>query len=255
MKTSTTRNSKTIEKICAVVIALLVWHIIATALGQEILLVSPIRVIQQLSVLCVEKQFWQSVGFTLGRIVVGFLTALVLGTILGIIAARVHTVEVLLWPYVAVIKASPVASFIILCLIWTGSENLSVIISFLIVLPVVYTNILQGMKATDQKMLEMAKVYELGTWKCIKYIYIPGLKPYFTAACSIAVGMSWKSGTAAEVIGIPGGSIGEKLYKAKVYLSSADLLAWTVTIIIISVLCEKLVLWLINRFYVMWEKR
>ncbi|MBR4755180.1 MAG: ABC transporter permease subunit, partial [Lachnospiraceae bacterium] len=179
----------------------------------------------------------------------GFLSALITGTILGVIAASVHILEVLLWPYMAVIKASPVASFIILCLIWTSSDNLSVIISFLIVLPVVYTNILQGMKATDKKMLEMASVYRLSTSKTIKYIYIPALKPFFTAACSIAVGMSWKSGTAAEVIGIPGGSIGEKLYKAKVYLSSADLLAWTLVIIVISVLCEKLVILLVRKFY------
>ena len=248
MKTSII-NSKQIEKVCAIVIALLVWHLAAVALGQEILLVSPIRVIQQLSVLCREMSFWQSILFTLSRITGGFLSALIMGTILGVIAARVHILEVLLWPYMAVIKASPVASFIILCLIWTSSDNLSVIISFLIVLPVVYTNILQGMKATDKKMLEMASVYRLSTWKTIKYIYIPALKPYFTAACSIAVGMSWKSGTAAEVIGIPGGSIGEKLYKAKVYLSSADLLAWTLVIIVISVLCEKLVILLVRKFY------
>ena len=248
MKTSII-NSKQIEKVCAIVIALLVWHLAAVALGQEILLVSPIRVIQQLSVLCREMSFWQSILFTLSRITGGFLSALIMGTILGVIAARVHILEVLLWPYMAVIKASPVASFIILCLIWTSSDNLSVIISFLIVLPVVYTNILQGMKATDKKMLEMASVYRLSTWKTIKYIYIPALKPFFTAACSIAVGMSWKSGTAAEVIGIPGGSIGEKLYKAKVYLSSADLLAWTLVIIVISVLCEKLVILLVRKFY------
>ena len=248
MKTSII-NSKQIEKVCAIVIALLVWHLAAVALGQEILLVSPIRVIQQLSVLCREMSFWQSILFTLTRITGGFLSALITGTILGVIAARVHILEVLLWPYMAVIKASPVASFIILCLIWTSSDNLSVIISFLIVLPVVYTNILQGMKATDKEMLEMASVYRLSTWKTIKYIYIPALKPYFTAACSIAVGMSWKSGTAAEVIGIPGGSIGEKLYKAKVYLSSADLLAWTLVIIVISVLCEKLVILLVRKFY------
>ncbi|MBR5337590.1 MAG: ABC transporter permease subunit [Lachnospiraceae bacterium] len=254
MKTSIT-NSKIIEKIGAVVIALFLWHILAIALGQEILLASPIRVISQLGILCLEKQFWQSVVFTMSRIIIGFMTAFICGTLLGVAAARIRIIEVLLWPYVAVIKAAPVASFIILCLIWTTAANLSVIISFLIVLPVVYTNILQGMKATDRKMLEMARVYELSTCKCIKYIYLPALKPYFLAACSIAAGMAWKSGTAAEVIGIPGGSIGEKLYKAKVYLSSADLLAWTVVIIILSVICEKLLILLVRWLYEVLEKR
>ena len=98
MKTSII-NSKQIEKVCAIVIALLVWHLAAVALGQEILLVSPIRVIQQLSVLCREMSFWQSILFTLTRIVAGFLSAMIMGTILGVIAARVHILEVLLWPY------------------------------------------------------------------------------------------------------------------------------------------------------------
>ena len=81
------------------------------------------------------------------------------------------------------------------------------------------------------------------------YVYLPQIKPYLLSACSIGLGLSWKAGIAAEVIGIPDGSIGERLYEAKVYLSSADLFAWTVVVILISVLFEKLVMLLLKKSY------
>ena len=59
--------------------------------------------------------------------------------------------------------------------------------------------------------------------------------------------MSWKAGVAAEVIGVVGGSIGEKLYEAKIYLQTGDLLAWTVVIVALSALFERAVLALLRR--------
>ena len=140
------------------------------------------------------------------------------------------------------IKSVPVASFIILCLIWLSSGSLSVFISFLMVLPIVYTNMLQGIQSTDSKLLDMAHVFRMSWFRKLRYIYIPHLKPYLMSACSVSIGLAWKAGIAAEVIGIPDGSIGEKLYEAKVYLDSADLFAWTFVIVFVSVIFEKLFL-------------
>lgn len=117
------------------------------------------------------------------------------------------------------------------------------------VLPVVYSNVLQGIKTTDMKLLEMAKVFRVTPVKKALYIYLPHLKPYILSACSVSLGLSWKAGIAAEVIGIPTGSIGEKLYQAKVYLSTPDLFAWTVVIIVISILFEKLFTFSLSKLY------
>ena len=139
-------------------------------------------------------------------------------------------------------KATPVASFIILVLIWVPSRNLSVVISFLMVLPVIYTNVLNGIQSTDGKLLEMAEVFDVSPWRRIKYIYMSSVLPYFRAGCSLGLGLCWKAGVAAEVIGIPAGSIGEKLYEAKVYLETPDLFSWTIVIIILSIAFEKIFL-------------
>ena len=154
----------------------------------------------------------------------------------------------LLAPAMAAVKATPVASFIILVLIWVPSRNLSVVISFLMVLPVIYTNVLNGIQDTDGQLLEMAGVFRVSRWKRIRYIYLSSVLPFFRAGCSLGLGLCWKAGVAAEVIGIPQGSIGEKLYEAKVYLETPHLFAWTVVIIILSILFEKVFLFLTDLF-------
>ena len=188
------------------------------------------------------------------RIASGFLLALAAGSLLAIIAGRYSFAEMILWPFIATIKSVPVASFIILCLIWLSSKNLSVFISFLIVLPIIYQNTLQGIKSTDKKLLEMAAVFRIGLFRRLKYIHIPNIKPYLISACSVSIGMSWKAGIAAEVIGIPDGSIGKRLYEAKIYLNSGDLFAWTTVIVAISIAFEKLFLFLLKKAYVLLEK-
>lgn len=243
-----------VEKAAAIVFALAVWQTGAMLLNKKLLLVTPIAVAQRLVSLCVEAGFWQTVAFSFARIVLGFFLALVTGCTLAAIAGRLHFIEVVLWPFIHVIKSVPVASFIILCLIWLSSRNLSVFIAFLMVLPIIYTNMLQGIKSSDPGLLEMTKLFRVGWLKKLKYIYLPQIKPYLLSACTISIGMSWKAGVAAEVIGIPDGSIGERLYEAKVYLSSADLFAWTVVVILISILFEKMFLYILNRLYVRLEK-
>lgn len=243
-----------LEKTAAVVFALVVWQIGAMLLGKDLLLVSPIAVAQRLFSLCAEADFLSAIGFSFTRIVSGFLLALAAGSVLAVIAGRFHLAEVIFWPFMAAIKSVPVASFIILCLIWLNSRSLSVFIAFLMVFPIVYTNMLQGIKSTDNKLLEMAGLFRVGWLKRMKYIHLPQLKPYLISACSVSIGLSWKAGAAAEVIGIPDGSIGEKLYEAKVYLSTSDLFAWTAIIVIISIAFEKLFLLLLQRLFVRLER-
>lgn len=238
-----------IEKSASVLFAIALWQIGAMALKKEILLASPVTTAGRLFSLIFEPDFWGAVSFSFFRIILGFALSLAAGIILAVISSRFHIAEVLLWPFITVIKSTPVASFIILCLVWLSSMNLSVFISFLMVLPVVYSNVLQGIKTTDIKLLEMARVFRVTPVKKALYIYLPHLKPYILSACSVSLGLSWKAGIAAEVIGIPTGSIGEKLYQAKVYLSTPDLFAWTVVIIVISILFEKLFTFSLTKLY------
>lgn len=237
------------EKFAAVAAALVLWQLASMIIGEEVLLVSPLKVLVRLSELIFEKEFYNAVAFSFIRITLGFVLAVVMGTIFATAAYRWHWAETMLWPYMSVIKATPVASFIILCLIWLNSSSLPIFISFLMALPIIYTNMLAGFKNTDNKLLQMAEIFRFSFKKKLVYIYLPNIKPYFISACSVALGLTWKAGIAAEIIGIPDGSMGEMLYNAKLYLATADLFGWTVTIVCVSILFEKLFMKLINKIF------
>ena len=95
----------------------------------------------------------------------------------------------------------------------------------------------------------MARVFHMPALKKVRFIYVPALMPYLVSGCKTALGMSWKSGIAAEVIGIPDTSIGEQLYYSKLYLDTAGLFAWTFVIVVVSAVFEQLFLFLLKRFW------
>lgn len=234
------KTKQRIGKISAVLLALIFWQLAAMTIHQNIVLVTPIAVAKRMATIWQVEGFATSIWFTFYHIVAGFFLGLLLGLILATLAAKWSWIETLLWPFMVTVKTVPVASFVIIGLIWLSSKNLSILISFLVVLPVVYQNMLTGIRSVDPKLMEMATVFRMPWYKRLQYIVLPNVKPYLVTACSITTGMAWKAGVAAEIIGVPKHSIGQMLYYAKIYIDTDDLLAWTVIIVILSVAFEKL---------------
>lgn len=233
--------------------ALLLWQIAAMVIDLKIVLVTPVEVIERLGSIWREEGFFSSLWFSFRHIAEGFLLGLIFGIFFAVLAGRFKLIETMLWPFMVTVKTVPVASFVVICLIWMKTESLSVFISFLIVLPVVYGNILEGIKSEDKGMKELAKVYRMPLLRRTAYVHLPQLKPFIMAACSTSLGMAWKAGVAAEIIGTPAGSVGKQLYYAKIYLDTDDLLCWTLVIVIVSVIFEKLFMLLLRRAYMRLE--
>lgn len=233
---------------------ILMWQMGACLVDNRILLVGPLETLRALGEQALRGSFWLTVGTSLLRIGAGFAAGLVLGLLLAAVSGGFSLAEEVLAPVMSLLKAIPVASFVVLFLIWWRSGVLATAVSFCIVLPNIYVNTLEGIRHVDKGLLEMAKVLRIPAWNRFFYIYRPALKPYLDSAIRISVGMSWKSGVAAEVIGVPALSVGEQLYLSKIYLDTAGVLAWTVVTILASVVCEKAVLALWRRFQ-RWEPR
>lgn len=231
------------------------WQLASVAVGSRVVLVGPAEVARRLAELVLEADFWVSVGLSLGRVAMGFGLAVVAGVALAAWASRSRVVEGLLAPLVGAVKAAPVASFVVLLLMWVPSRRLSVAVSFLMAFPILYTNVLAGVRQTDPALLEMADVFGVSGWARVRTVYAAQVVPYLRAGLSLAMGLSWKSGIAAEVIGLPAPSIGIHLYDAKVYLDTPDLLAWTVVIVALSVGLEALLGRLLDWAQARWEAR
>ncbi len=220
---------------------LAVWQVAAIVVDQEILLVTPAGALGRLAELVVTGDFWVTVWHSFARIAGGFATAVLAGVLAAAAAAASRVVDALLTPALTAIRTTPVVSFIILVLIWASSGELAFVISFLMVLPITYTTVLEGIRQRDRALLEVATVFRVPFWRRLPAMDVPAVLPYLTASCRVGVGLAWKSGIAAEVIGLADGSIGERLYQAKVFLETADLFAWTAVIIALSFGFERAV--------------
>lgn len=243
---------KYLRKYVIVLAWILVWHIVAVVVDNSILMATPGQVMAELSSMLGNPGFYLTVGLSLLRIGCGFLAGFAAAVLLAVLSRGFPLFEETVSPVMTLLKATPVASFAVLLLIWWGSSFLAVAICFVVVLPNIYISTLEGLKNTDRQLLEMARVFRMPLRNQFFYIYRPAIAPFLYGSMKVSLGMCWKSGVAAEVIGTPDHSIGEGLYLSKVYLDTAGVLAWTTVVILLSVLFEKLVLRLVNCFF-RWE--
>lgn len=245
-KTRSDASSRFRIRVWAVVLWIMLWQAAAMLMDSALLLPGPVDVLARFFALAGTAEFWGRVGFTLLRIVAGFVIGVVLGAVLAAIAMRFHRAGELFAPAMALAKSVPVACFVVLALIWAGASQLSVIVGVLVVAPIVYENVCVGVRATDVRLLEMAQVLRVPAARTFTAIYLPQVLPYFRAACASSFGMAWKAGVAAEIIAIPAGSMGEALYGAKIYFDTPDLFAWTLAVVVLSVLFEKAFAWVLD---------
>lgn len=221
---------------------LLCWQIVTVCVAQEILLISPARAFARLWALLGRAEFWGAVLQTCLRVLLGFFGALLCGGALAVLTARSRILFALFSPLMWIVRSTPVASFIILTLVWFYTGFIPAFIAFLMVLPLVWQNLSAGIGGVDRELLEMARVFRLSPLRRARYIYLPAILPYFTAAVTTGMGFAWKSVIAAEVIARPRQSMGGNIYNAKIYLEIPDLFAWTIAVVLLSLLLEKLTL-------------
>lgn len=219
----------------------IVWYVIALKVDQELLVASPIAVMKVLWSLIQDSEFYKSVGLSLLRVCEGFVSGVAVGTLAAVASFLSKGVNHLLKPLLTVVKATPVASFIVLALVWINTDRVPVFICFLMVTPIIWANVLQGLNSTPTEMKEVCKIFGFGRIKTLRHLYIPSVKPYFTAAINSAIGLAWKAGIAAEVLCRPEFSIGSGIWRAKITLETAHVFAWTAVVIILSLVLEELI--------------
>lgn len=225
-----------------------VWWLVSWRMGNPLLLPDPTTVIKLLCDMMQTAEFYLITAISLGNVLSGIVVAVILGVLLAILTSHVRILRELLLPLMTVIKATPIASFIILALIWMGSGRLPSFITVLIVLPVVWTNLDIGFSKIDPQLREVATVYGFSFGKRLRLLILPSLRPYFVSSVRTSLGLAWKAGIAAEIIAMPRGTIGTMIGEAKLYIEYDKMFAWTLTVILLSLMIELAFTALIDRF-------
>ena len=219
---------------------LAVWWVLALIVGKELLIPSPPLVVRTLLELVVTGAFWRYTALTLLRITLGLLLGIVLGILTALLTNRLSLLHALLAPAVRVVRATPVASFIILVLLWVANGRVPVVISALVVLPVIWESTTAGLRSVDRDLLEFARAYRLTRLDTWRRIVIPSMLPQLAAAVCTAIGLAWKSGVAAEVLCLPKAAVGTQVYFSKLYLDTPALFAWTLVVVALSLTVERI---------------
>lgn len=243
--------SPKIRTAAATLFWLVVWQVAAWRVDSILFLPGPWTVATRLAELARTAVFWQTTGLTLLRVLLGMLWGTVLGVLLACLACVSRWLDAILSPAVRVVRATPVASFILLVFLWTDRDQVPVVIAALMVLPVVWGNVVRGIRECDRKLLELAAAYRFSRFKTARLVLWPSVRPYFLSAVTTSIGLAWKSGVAAEALVWPKLAIGTQIYNTKYYLETADLFGWTLMVIVLSLLLEKLV----SSFVVRMERR
>ena len=208
------------------------WAVLAGTVNQMLLLPSPLQVFLRITELAVSAQFWKTIGVTILRIMTGIFCAIVFGILLAGLSTRFALLDYLFSPLLTVIQSTPVASFILLVLIWIGRNWVPAVISGMMVLPIIWKNLCTGLAEINPQYLQLAKVYRFSKATQLRRIVIPSVMPYFLSAMQI-------SGVAAEVLTVPAFAIGKMIFESKLYMETTDLFAWTIVVILLSLLFEK----------------
>ncbi|KYH34138.1 putative aliphatic sulfonates transport permease protein SsuC [Clostridium tepidiprofundi DSM 19306] len=217
-----------------------VWMIASHFVNEKLILPSPYSTFKSLIIIMSTKIFYISIFHTIIKGLIGFAISTFLGIILGFLCGLYDFINQIFMPIITTIKSTPVISIIFILILWFGTNLSPIFVSFLISFPIIWTNVVEGIKNTDKNLLEMAKIYKIKKWRVLLNVYFPSILPYITAAMSSTLGIGWKATITAEAISQPKHAIGTNLFNSKMNLDISGLFAWTIAAIILSFFFEKI---------------
>ena len=223
-----------------------VWDFASYRKDSSLVLPSPAETLKTLGVLIKNKDFIIICQTSVVRIFLGASIGILIGSVLAVGGHFLKLIKYLTSPIMAVVKATPVASFIVLLLIVIGKAPVPAVTSALITVPIIYSNLSRSIEGINKELSEVCRVYNLSFKKRLTALWIPSLKPGFISGIKSCIGLSWKAGIAAEVLCAPKDSIGLKIHETKIYLETPSLFAWTTVVVLLSLIFEWIALSLLK---------
>ena len=237
---------KALKTTIFIIVWLLIWLIFSYIINLQLLFPTPIEIIKRLGELLLTSDFYLSTASSLGRILLGVLIGLFIGVVLAAISSLSEHIYDFFNPLISFFKATPVVAFVFLVNLFIGTDLTVIFICILMVVPIVYANVYQGIISVDKNMIELCKSFKIPRTKQLTALYIPSVMPYFVSSLLSTIGLAWKAGVAAEILCVPANSIGKEIFNAKTYIEYVDLFAWVLTVVILSIIFEFIATKLLN---------
>lgn len=250
MKTSTTKSNylKILRAFLVLLFWLFLWEILSLLIGNQFLLPNIKSTARELFLLLSDMDSYRFMLLTLLRVCFGLLLGIILGVGLGILAHTSSIVHSLLSPFITVIRSTPVASFIVVLWVIFSGDVLSVFVAFLMVMPIIWQSTVDGFNSIDKSLEEVALIFRFGYMKRLRLIVFPALLKFLLPSIITSVGLAWKAEIAAEIIAYTKNSIGQEINDAKYFMETPRVFAWTVIVILFSIILERTTKFILLRF-------
>ena len=216
---------------------LALWDLYAHLTDNNFLMPSVKETAVSLYEILISGSFLSFVSVAFSRVITGLIYGIVIGIILAAICYKLDILKTAISPLISIMKATPVACIIVLLWIRFNYTEIAILVVFLMVTPIVWQNVYDGLNSIDGNMLEVTYVFELTTWNKIRALYLPTVLKYLLPAVITSIGMAWKAEIAAEIMTYS--NIGELIRDFKtVTFDTAAVFAWTIIIIAFSMIFE-----------------
>jgi NitT/TauT family transport system permease protein len=233
-------------------ILLAIWWALSLHYGAYVL-PSPAAVARGLGEIVRSGEIWRHAGASLARIVVGFGAAVLVAVLLGLLAFLSRLARGVVHDVLAVLNSTSVFVWIVISIIWFGLSNWAPIFTtFMITLPVVASNVVEGVAGVDRRLLEMGEVYRLPGRQKFTAIVVPSTLPYLVAGMKVGFGLALKVSVVAEIFGVTSG-IGYVMNYSREILATQMVFVWALVMIAIMGLTDTLVFNTISRRLTRWR--
>ena len=235
------KNKKIIYLISGIIIFIAAWYLIAIKINSEIVFPNITDILKKFIEIISEKSFYKDLLSSLLRVFITFILSFLLAFILGILSGISMPIRYILIPIINFIRTIPTIPLILVAIIWFNNNTVPIFVSMLVIFPIMYDSITNGIINVDKKLIEMSLSYNVSFKTQILNLYIPYIKPYILTAASQSMGITWKSILAAEILALPALGIGTKLYESHLYLDSVGLFAYCLIAIIFNGIFEIII--------------
>jgi NitT/TauT family transport system permease protein len=190
---------------------------------------------------------------TVLRGLAGFLIAFFLAFLLAILSDWKSGIYFFFNPLLIVLRSTPVVAFILLLLIWFETDRVPVIIAFITMFPIIYTNITKGLQEVDASLKEMIQVYKLSKTEILRSVYLPSISAFLFSGASTALGFGWRAIIIGEVLSQPIHGIGSRMREAYGYFEVKEVISWAIMAVLLSFVFEVLLSGL-EKLTVKWKR-
>lgn len=220
----------------SIVIFLLIWQISALIINNDILVPTLQEIFHSLVCILGSSKTYIYISITCLRVLKSFFISLFTALVISSLGYIFENIKKWLQPLMMLIKTIPNISYIILAIIWLGSEGSVSIVTFMILFPIFLQSFDSKLAEQKRKLSDVTRIYRSSFSELLKVVILPQLYIEILETSKTSISMGLKVAVMAEIIAAVRKGIGKQLNYARINLNTADLIAWTVIIIFISII-------------------